>query len=127
MSWSVAVAIAATSIDAQCTCSVASARMRRFRPPRLPRTLFSWIIPVVTLSDEKFAACAGFDALAYMQALRLICRMAIYISCITLVMVSPTNLSGSFVEKRIARQIYVGFDAEECGSSNGDTETNLGV
>ena len=85
------------------------------------------MVPVVTLSDEKFAACAGFDALAYMQALRLVCRMAIYITCITLVMVLPTNLSGSFVEKRIARQIYVGFDAESCGSWNGDTDTNLGV
>ena len=100
----------------------------RFRPPRLQRTLFTWAMPVLRLSDEKFAACAGFDALAYIQALRLLLRMAVYIAVIVCVIVLPTNLSGSFVEKRIARQIYTGFDAEEdCGSSNGDPETNVGV
>jgi len=82
---------------------------------------------MLRLSDEKFAACAGFDALAYTQALRL---MAILASCIALILciiVLPTNLAGNLVAHRLRVQQALGFDSEACGSPNGDAETNIAV
>ena len=82
---------------------------------------------MLRLSDEKFAACAGFDALAYTQALRLMAMIASVIALVLCAMVLPANLAGSFVAHRLRVQEATGFDAESCGSPNGDAETNIAV
>lgn len=82
---------------------------------------------MLRLPDEKFAACAGFDALAYTQALRLMAFLASAIALILCVIVLPANMAGSLVAHRLRVQEAVGFDAESCGSPNGDAETNIAV
>lgn len=99
----------------------------RFRPPELPPTFFSWILPVFTLSDVKFAACAGFDALAYVQSLRLMGRIAVYVLLITCAAVLPTNLSGSDVQRRLVEQEATGFDVDACGGATESTNAQLAV
>ena len=57
-----------------------------------------------TMPDEKFAACAGFDALAYVRALKLMLLMSIYITVTVFILVLPVNVTGHFVELQLARQ-----------------------
>ena len=60
--------------------------------------------PVFSMRPEKFAACAGFDALAYVQALSLMLRVSAWVALVVVVMVLPTNWTGSAVEKKLAIQ-----------------------
>lgn len=57
------------------------------------------------MSDEQFAACAGYDALTYVNFLKLCLRLTLWITVLMAVMVLPTNLAaGSFIEKQLGLQ-----------------------
>jgi hypothetical protein len=61
-------------------------------------------MPVFSMSDEKFAACAGFDALAYVRTLRMFLRMAFWIMMIVCILVLPVNWTGHGIDAIIAEQ-----------------------
>jgi Late exocytosis, associated with Golgi transport len=73
---------------------------RRFRPPRLPLKLLTWMVPVFTMKDERFAACAGFDALSYVRALKLMMLMCLYVTITCMLLVLPVNLTSSYVDSQ---------------------------
>lgn len=93
----------------------------RFRPPRLPPTFWTWMMPVFTLPDEKFAACAGFDALAMTRALKLLLLMSCYVALTVLILVLPVNATGGFVDTQPLS------DSEECENVNEDPTERAGV
>lgn len=43
----------------------------RFKPKRLPTSLFTWMIPLYQMTDEEIMACAGLDALTFIRYLTL--------------------------------------------------------
>ena len=67
-----------------------------------------------TMPDERFAACAGFDALAYCRALKLMLLMSLYITVTTMVVVLPVNLTGHYVDRQPKP------DSEACVSTQAD-------
>lgn len=77
-------------------------------------------MPVFTLPDEKFAACAGFDALAMTRTLKLLLLMSCYVTLTVMVLVLPVNVTGGFVDTQPLRNSQgceeVGGDAEEQGA-----------
>jgi hypothetical protein len=63
------------------------------------------MVPVFTMSDEKFAACAGYDALTYVNFLKLCLRITFLITVIVGVLVLPTNWAGgSFIQHQLGLQ-----------------------
>ena len=63
------------------------------------------MVPVFTMPDEQFAACAGYDALTYVNFLKLCLRLTLWVSVIMGVMVLPTNLAaGNFIEQQLDLQ-----------------------
>ena len=67
--------------------------------------MFTWMIPVFTMPDDQFAACAGHDALTYVNFLKLCLRLTLWVSVIMSVMVLPTNwAAGNFIEQQMAVQ-----------------------
>jgi hypothetical protein len=70
------------------------------------------------MSDEKFAACAGYDALTYVNFLKLCLRITFLITVIVGVLVLPTNWAGgSFIEHQLGIQGRVEMLLHEMNST----------
>lgn len=58
-----------------------------------------------TMPDDQFAACAGYDALTYVNFLKLCLRLTFWVTVIMGVMVLPTNwAAGNFIEQQMQLQ-----------------------
>lgn len=84
--------------------------------------------PVFTMPPEKFAACAGFDALAYVQAIKLMLRISAWVSLVVCVMVLPTNWTGTAVKDKLAFQETDPTFKQLCdGAPTGEAEDEVRV
>jgi hypothetical protein len=81
--------------------------------------------PVFTMKPEKFAVCAGFDALAYVEALALMGRISLLVMFVVCIFCLPTNWSGKFVKGKLdeqGSQLWKDVFGEVCGEKpSGDT------
>lgn len=58
-----------------------------------------------SMPDEQFAACAGYDALTYVNFLKLCLRLTFWVAVFMGIMVLPTNwAAGSFIDNQLAIQ-----------------------
>jgi hypothetical protein len=80
------------------------------------------MVPVFTMSDEEFVACAGFDALTYVRFLSMAVRMAFIITIICCVIVLPVNWAGgTFVDQQLQEQNRLGL-AECVKKTDGEAD-----
>ncbi|KAJ1717944.1 hypothetical protein LPJ61_007021, partial [Coemansia biformis] len=66
-------------------------RLRQMRPPNIPRTLFGWMYPVVTMSDRHVLETIGLDALLFFRAYRMFIYMFISLSAFGMMVLYPVN------------------------------------
>jgi Late exocytosis, associated with Golgi transport len=80
------------------------------------------------MEDEKFAACSGFDALAYARAIKLLMLMSLYVAITVCVIVLPVNTTASYVQQLVAEQnspLYAACDKDKAPSE--DPEDKIAV
>jgi Late exocytosis, associated with Golgi transport len=76
------------------------------------------------MDDERFAATAGFDALTFVRALKLMMLMSLYVAITVCILVLPVNATASSVDAQLARQNSPAY--ADCGSPPPeDVEDNL--
>ncbi|KAJ2784709.1 hypothetical protein GGI15_002184 [Coemansia interrupta] len=66
-------------------------RLRYMRPPNIPRTLFGWIYPIVTMSDRHVLETIGLDALLFFRAYRMFIYMFTLMSVFGMAILYPAN------------------------------------
>ncbi|KAJ2744858.1 hypothetical protein GGI20_002626 [Coemansia sp. BCRC 34301] len=66
-------------------------RLRHMRPAHLPRTLFGWIYPMVTMSDRHVLETMGLDAVLYLRAYRMFIYMFTVLSVLGMGILYPVN------------------------------------
>lgn len=66
-------------------------RLRHMRPPQMPRTLFGWIYPMVTMSDRHVLETIGLDALLFFRAYRMFIYMFVCLSVLGMAILYPVN------------------------------------
>ncbi|KAJ2389038.1 hypothetical protein GGI05_003615, partial [Coemansia sp. RSA 2603] len=66
-------------------------RLRYMRPPNIPRTLFGWIYPIVTMSDRHVLETIGLDALLFFRAYRMFIYMFTLMSVFGMAVLYPAN------------------------------------
>jgi hypothetical protein len=85
--------------------------------------------PVFTIKREKFAVCAGFDALAYVEALSLMGRMCFVVMLIVCIFCLAPNWTGTYVKDKLNEQnsqLWKDVFGEVCGvSPSGNTESTV--
>ncbi|KAJ2721822.1 hypothetical protein GGI07_003705 [Coemansia sp. Benny D115] len=66
-------------------------RLRHMRPPNIPRTLFGWVYPIVTMSDRHVLETIGLDALLFFRAYRMFIYMFLCLSVTGMSILYPVN------------------------------------
>ncbi|KAJ2000744.1 hypothetical protein GGI04_004033, partial [Coemansia thaxteri] len=66
-------------------------RLRRMRPPTLPRTLLGWVYPMVTMSDRHVLETIGLDALLFLRAYRMLIYLFATLSVLGMAILYPVN------------------------------------
>ncbi|KAJ2157507.1 hypothetical protein GGF46_004454 [Coemansia sp. RSA 552] len=66
-------------------------RLRQMRPSNIPRTLFGWIYPMVTMSDRHVLETMGLDAVLYFRSYRMLIYMFICLSAFGMLVLYPVN------------------------------------
>ncbi|KAJ1803555.1 hypothetical protein LPJ75_005845, partial [Coemansia sp. RSA 2598] len=66
-------------------------RLRHMRPSNIPRTLFGWFYPVITMSDRHVLETIGLDALLFFRAYRMFIYMFVSMSFFGMVVLYPVN------------------------------------
>ncbi|KAJ2622100.1 hypothetical protein GGI25_003523 [Coemansia spiralis] len=66
-------------------------RLRQMRPSNIPRTLFGWMYPMVTMSDRHVLETIGLDALLFFRAYRMFIYMFLCLSAFGMVVLYPVN------------------------------------
>ncbi|KAJ2802921.1 hypothetical protein H4R21_002228, partial [Coemansia helicoidea] len=66
-------------------------RLRQMRPPNIPRTLFSWMYPVATMSDRHVLETIGLDALLFFRGYRMFIYMFFTLSVFGMLVLYPVN------------------------------------
>jgi hypothetical protein len=84
-----------------------AARDANARPARLPTGWFAWLGAVHNVGREAVLACAGADALLYLEVLNLYKELFIFASFWSLATVLPVNLVGRQVAALRAASAFV--------------------
>ncbi|KAJ2489255.1 hypothetical protein IWW37_004132 [Coemansia sp. RSA 2050] len=66
-------------------------RLRHMRPADLPRTLFGWVYPMVTMSDRHVLETMGLDAVLYLRAYRMFIYLFLVLSVLGMGILYPVN------------------------------------
>ncbi|KAJ2407693.1 hypothetical protein GGF41_006758, partial [Coemansia sp. RSA 2531] len=66
-------------------------RLRHMRPANLPRTLFGWVYPMVTMSDRHVLETMGLDAVLYLRAYRMFIYLFAILSVLGMGILYPVN------------------------------------
>ncbi|KAJ2836694.1 hypothetical protein FBU31_001306 [Coemansia sp. 'formosensis'] len=66
-------------------------RLRFMRPANLPRTLFGWVYPMVTMSDRHVLETMGLDAVLYLRAYRMFIYLFAVLSIFGMGVLYPVN------------------------------------
>ncbi|KAJ1881140.1 hypothetical protein H4R99_000650 [Coemansia sp. RSA 1722] len=66
-------------------------RLRHMRPSNIPRTLFGWFYPVITMSDRHVLETIGLDALLFLRAYRMFIYMFGMMSVFGMLVLYPVN------------------------------------
>ncbi|KAJ1963544.1 hypothetical protein GGI12_001993 [Dipsacomyces acuminosporus] len=66
-------------------------RLRFMRPANIPRTLFGWIYPVVTMSDRHVFETSGLDSLLFFRAYRMFIYLFVWMSFFGMSILYPVN------------------------------------
>ncbi|KAJ2352047.1 hypothetical protein GGH92_001489 [Coemansia sp. RSA 2673] len=66
-------------------------RLRHMRPANLPRTLFGWVYPMVTMSDRHVLETMGLDAVLYLRAYRMFIYLFAILSILGMGILYPVN------------------------------------
>ncbi|KAJ1766801.1 hypothetical protein EV179_004376 [Coemansia sp. RSA 487] len=67
-------------------------RLRYMRPSNIPRTLFGWVYPIVTMSDRHVLETIGLDAVLFFRAYRMFIYMFFTLAVFGMVILYPVNL-----------------------------------
>ncbi|KAJ2878161.1 hypothetical protein H4R27_005929 [Coemansia aciculifera] len=85
-------------------------RLRHMRPANLPRTLFGWVYPMVTMSDRHVLETMGLDAVLYLRAYRMFIYLFAILSILGMGILYPVNYFWG-VEDGAERGDYTVFDS----------------
>ncbi|KAI8318557.1 DUF221-domain-containing protein, partial [Martensiomyces pterosporus] len=66
-------------------------RLRYMRPASIPRTLFGWVYPMVTMSDRHVLETVGLDALLYFRAYRMFIYIFIWMAFFGMAILYPVD------------------------------------
>ncbi|KAK9806417.1 hypothetical protein WJX73_004348 [Symbiochloris irregularis] len=70
-----------------------------YRPRKLSRNFWGWIMPTLSASEEEVILVAGVDAAMYLRIMKFGLELFIFTTILTLIMVLPVNLSGGNVDR----------------------------
>lgn len=63
----------------------------RYRPPKLSASFFTWWTPLFKLSEGDMIACAGQDAVTYINFLSLGLKLSFIVGLLTIIVILPVN------------------------------------
>ncbi|KAJ1908327.1 hypothetical protein LPJ81_000187 [Coemansia sp. IMI 209127] len=66
-------------------------RLRYMRPSNIPRTLFGWVYPIVTMSDRHVLETIGLDAVLFFRAYRMFIYMFLSLAVFGMAILYPVN------------------------------------
>ncbi|OLY79935.1 Calcium permeable stress-gated cation channel 1 [Smittium mucronatum] len=67
-------------------------RLKLTSPPKLPNTLFGWIIPTLRTSDVHVLNSLGLDAYIFLRFHKLLLRMLLDIGIVAMIIIYPLNI-----------------------------------
>ncbi|KAJ2557142.1 hypothetical protein EV175_001522, partial [Coemansia sp. RSA 1933] len=86
-------------------------RLRYMRPSNIPRTLFGWVYPIVTMSDRHVLETIGLDAVLFFRAYRMFIYMFFSLAVFGMVVLYPVNLFWSEEYSGEEKETHTVFDS----------------
>ncbi|KAJ1931807.1 hypothetical protein EC988_009666, partial [Linderina pennispora] len=66
-------------------------RLRYMRPANIPRTMFGWIYPMVTMSDRHIFETVGVDAVLFFRSYRMMIYMFMWLGFLGMTVLYPVD------------------------------------